>query len=235
MPIVRIKNTGLMKGEISFVSLDMFLEGPDTPSKGYSKTGYTQKDLDENAEVQNYVSRKAIVLVPEAEFAKAIAEQEAAVAAPPTIEDAIEEDSPQTAHFQKLLDKVKQGLNDLESAMQQDADQRAERSTKERMADPEVPEAPERTTAPAADVNPKDLPKEDDIGLPINPPPGLKPQVPTVTYLRLDSKGKKKFLKECWDIGILRDVALHEPDKKIKTAARKKVKQATAKAEGAAA
>lgn len=52
MPIVRIKNTGLMKGEISFVSLDMFLEGPDTLSKGYSKAAYAQKDLDENAEVQ---------------------------------------------------------------------------------------------------------------------------------------------------------------------------------------
>ena len=79
----------------------------------------------------------------------------------------------------------------------------------------------------------QDLPEEDDIGLPMNPPPGLKPQVPTVTYLRLDAKGKKKFIKECWDLTILRDVALHEPDAKIKLAARKKVKAAETRAAGA--
>ena len=231
MAIVRIKNTGKMKGEISFVSLNMFLEGPDTESLGYSKASYSQKDMDENVEVQNYITRKAIELVAETEVRKVIDAAEVVAAKPPTIEDAIEDDSPATAYFQKLLDKVKQGIKDLEQAMQESVDSQAEQTTKERMANP----APARTTPPAADVDPKDLPDTDDIGLPMNPPPGLKPQVPTVTYLRLDKPDRRKFIKECWDLTILRDVALHEPDKKIKLTARKKVKTAELKAAGAAA
>lgn len=209
--LYRIKSLERAKGEIAFVSLDFMLA-----YRGYSPSLYKLSDLQTNAEIMNYMNNGYINFVEESEYQRLRKEEEKARAAahPITVEDALEQDSPARSELEKRLNATKQALAALEALiLNQDV-----------LVKSKPTKVSGQTQAQnQAQVAPESL--DDGLDLPVNAPTGYQPQPKTMEYLRKSQVDKKAFLKTCRDLGILRDVAMFEPDAKLKAKIRKFIKK----------
>ncbi len=223
MSRLHIKAGPTLRGQTQFVTLNMTLGNQAT-----SDESWEESVLRSNPEVMNFHSKGKIVFVTEAQrtaelkaIATAAAEAEKLDAAldPDTItdiSDALETDNPSVTEARKLAHDIKISLNKLEALLSGNTGAKRVQSTPKATA-----------KAPEADA------KGDGLDLPMSPPPGLTPSGPTAAYLKKTPADKRKFYKECLDIGMLREAALHEPDAKLKILARKAAKSAERSAEEA--
>ncbi len=222
MERVHIKATPTLRGQTQFVTLNMTLQDAST-----SLESWDESVLRSNPEVMNFHSKGKIVFITEAAHAKERKAVDAAAAAaeqldknldPDTvtdISDALETDNPSVTEARKLTRDIATSLQKLEALLS--GKPAAKRS------------APTAASKPA----PEPEAKSDGLDLPMNPPKGLKPSSNTELYLRKNAADKKAYLKECRDIGFLREIALFEPDAKMKMLARKAAKRAESSAEEA--
>jgi hypothetical protein len=238
--IVRIKHTGKLRGDIELVTLGFFLT-----DKGYSSKAFKRSELVSNTEIADYETKGAVTLVPEKTYRQELEASEKAAAAsaeaedgeegsrpspivPPTVEDALDESSPRAQQVRQYIDAANTALQRLERLMfgapQQQAGKQPAKEASKASASAVTGKTASKKAAAAED---------DGIGLPQNPPAGLKPQPTTTKYLAKDAKERRKFLRQCRDITMLRDIALFETDAKLKKLARKRVKDATSQAEAA--
>lgn len=212
---LRIRSTGKGRGQIQFVTLNIFLADKATTAP------YEETVLRANPEVMNFQSKGYVTFVTEEEFqAEAKAQEEAAKAAEaaetsPTVEDALDQDNPATAELVRLVNQAQTALNKAFALLTSGAGKQSTPTS----AGPKA-EAPARESG-------------DDLDLPMNAPQGLKPQVKTQEYLTKTAAERRKYLKECRDVGLLRDAALFETDTKIKALARKAARNAERSAEEA--
>lgn len=224
MASLHIKAGPTLKGQTQFVTLNMTLGNGST-----SDESWDEAVLRANPEIMNFHAKGKIVFVTEAQYAaerKAVAQ--AAVEAEKLdaaldsdtvtdISDALETDNPSVTEARKLAQDIRSSLNKLEALLSG--------NTGAKRSQP----ASKAGKAPQPELSDKG----DGLDLPMSAPPGLKPQAVTEQYLRKTAADKRKYLKECRDIGLLRDIAMHEPDAKMKLVARKAAKGAEQSAEEA--
>lgn len=225
MPTLHIKAGPTLRGQTQFVTLNMTLGNGST-----SDESWDEAVLRANPEIMNFHAKGKIVFVTEAQYAaerKAVAQ--AAVEAekldasldPDTvtdISDALETDNPSVTEARRLAREIQASLSKLEALLSGNTGARR------------TQQAPK---AQKASAEPTEAEKNDGLDLPMSAPTGLKPQAQTEQYLRKTPADKRKYLKDCRDIGLLRDIAMHEPDMKIKLVARKAAKTAEKSAEEA--
>jgi len=249
--LVRIKHTGKLKGAIELVTLGFFLE-----DKKYSSKIFKTSELQGNPEIQDYKSRGIVSFVPESKYQEELQAEEKALAAEasdedgedtdsqpgrtssPTVEDALDEDNPRAKQARQYIDAAQTALQRLEKVMFGESQKPGKPGKPEKLQ-----KQPKGASVPSQSVSVQDVPGkpakveaakdegDDGIGLPQSPPTGLQPQSTTVRYLKKDDKERRKFLRSCRDITMLRDIALFESNDKLKKLARKRVKEATQQAE----
>lgn len=213
MALFHIHMTGVLKGQTQFVTLNVTLGQTEV-----SRDAWDEAVLKSNPEVVGYLSKKYIELVDEKQYAalEAKATQEREDALDPsstTLDDALAIDNPSVGELRRHVKAAQDALARIEAAIS---------------GKPLPPKA-------APPVKAQEKPPEDDgLDLPQSPPKGLKPQVMTEQYLKKGPAEKRKFLKDCRDIGLLRDAALFEPDPKMKIMARKAARMAEKTAQEAA-
>lgn len=224
--LVRIQNKA--RGSISFSSLGFLLE-----HKGFSHP-MEETAIKTNSEVNSFLAKGLVAILTEPEYEKmhsARLEEAEAEANNGDVASALELDSPTPVAFNRQIDEVQRALDALKNLVDKmDSDDDEKPAPKKHSKAPAV--FPSSTVTP-----PTTQPTEKDEGpsdLPMNPVAGMKPWVSTDKYLALDAKGRKKWIKECRDIGMLRDVAMWESDAKLKIVARKAAMKAERVAEGAA-
>ena len=208
--LVRIQHTGKVLGDIELVTLNIFL-----PDKGYSMKSYKKSQLETNPEITDYEIKGMIKIVSEDQYKKTLVKEEQvkpvakkAVRGPvaPTVEDALDDDNPSHERARKLLDTARTALDQLERVLTNDE------VTTPASSKPQTPK--------------KDKDDDDRLGLIHSAPAGLKPQATTHKYLKKNATGRKRFLRNCRDITMLRDIALFETDMSLKKLARQRAKAA---------
>lgn len=196
----------IARGETELVSMGYIL-----PNRGFSPDCYEESALLANAEVMGLKNKKMVEFVSESEYEKA---RKAEATKAPTVEDALDEDSPDKGHLVQLVKQARGLLDEIEKFVT--------------ASQPKAPAVKAASTSNESPVGP-----DDGLDLWWKPPLGLQPQSTTVAYLKKTAKEKREFLKTARDSSILRDIALFETDEKLKIAARKQVKLAEKAAEEA--
>lgn len=221
MANVHIKMTGKLRGKTQFVTLNSELGQADT-----SKESWDEATLRSNAEVMSFHAKAYIVFVTEDQYeTERKAAQEASALASiaqtkaeegelsgdtVTIEDAVEHDHSKDDQLRVYAKTAADALAKLSALL-----------------------APQAKTPPKVDFGPKVEEKSDGLDLPMSVPVGMQPKAHVQQYLSKKEPERRAFIKQCADIGFLREIAMFETHGMLKKMARVAARRAESTAQEA--
>lgn len=232
--MVHIKNTSGSALEIATVAL---LMEKDT----ISSASFPLEDLDASNEIQKFKQLHFIQLLSpdEANVARAKAAIAQVEEQQRTIADDVLDTIEQTKDMQAAFLKVEKALSDLKSLLS------GRKITTSKPTAPPKPEAMVSTegageqaesTGSVEQTVTASKEADDDEVIPDNPPLGMKPvNDPAKKFIGVEPyeqplsyQEKLKFLSQCSDIGIVREIAIFEKPGRVKELAKKKLRECKA-------